>query len=298
MYSSPIADSDVGREVKRYWFGDLLDGNWVPADMDHQSLLERIRQYRHVMCSRPTWEDAVSCGFCRDQHEYLSILRDLSIRLSQDEIRRYNSSEEARLMKLVLILRETDLLISRLSEQLLGWQEMIHTAIDTETHAASSGAVRPDQDPLMAQDGISQISRDLVRMRGSRSRLAQDIAVRCEGLLPNCSTLVGPLVAARILSAAGGLTRLARMPASAIQILGAKNAFFSHRLTGSPPPKHGLIFEHKRVHVAPRKVRGRIARTLAANLAIASRIDCYRGLIDPVFLEKAETRIEKAGRRS
>jgi nucleolar protein 56 len=297
MYTPLITDSDFGPEVRRYWFGDLIHGSWVPADRDPDYLLNRMRQYHHIMCGRPSWEDAVVCGFCRDLDDYLSILRDLGVRWSQVEIHRYNSSEEARLMKLVLILRETDLMISRVSEQLTAWQDMIHADFDT----LLSGVIRMDQDHMVPggiDDGISLLSRDLVRMRESRSRLAQNIAERCEVILPNCSILVGPLVAARLVSAAGGLTRLAKMPASAIQILGAKNAFFSHQSTGSPPPKHGLIFEHKRVHAAPRSVRGRVARTLAANLAIASRIDCYRGLIDPVFIEKTKTRIEKAGKKT
>ncbi|MFH0967141.1 MAG: RNA-processing protein [Methanobacteriota archaeon] len=297
MGSPLIADSDMERDIKRYWFGDLVDECWLPADKDPDSLLERMRQHHLVMCSRPSWKEAVLCGFCRDQDEYLSILRDLGVRWSQDTVQRYNSSDEARLIKLVLILRETDLMISRVSEQLTAWQDMIRGDI----HAGSSVVMRIESDSLKSDrgdDSISLLSHDLVRMRGSRSRLAQDIAKRCEKILPNCCELVGPLVAARLVSAAGGLNRLARMPASAIQILGAKNAFFSHRSTGSPPPKHGLIFEHKRVHTAPRRVRGRVARTIAANLAIASRIDCYRGLIDLEFLEKAEIRIEKAGQRS
>jgi nucleolar protein 56 len=296
MSLSPGIESVQGKDIKRYWFGDLVADTWVPADADPVSLLKRMRQYLLVMRGMPTWEDALLCGFCRDRDEYLSVLRKICILWTQDEIRRYNSTEEACLVKLVLILRETDLLIGRISQHLVAWEAMIQTCTDIfPSEEMRAGA---QQVPDRGDDGICLLSRDLIRMRKSRTRLAQDIAVRCEKILPNCSAIVGPLVAARLVSAAGGLARLARMPASGIQILGAKNAFFSHRSTGSPPPKHGFIFEHKRIHAAPRKIRGRIARTIAANLAIASRIDCYRGCIDPVFLERAEIRIEKARRRS
>ncbi len=39
---------------------------------------------------------------------------------------------------------------------------------------------------------------------------------------PNLSTLVGELVAARLISKAGSLTSLAKCPASTVQILGAE----------------------------------------------------------------------------
>jgi nucleolar protein 56 len=145
--------------------------------------------------------------------------------------------------------------------------------------------------------GILLLSNDLMRIKTSRKQIALDISNRSEKILPNCSALVGPLVAARLLAQAGSLTSLARKPASAVQILGARNAFFMHRITGSPPPKHGCIYEHKRVHSAPRKVRGKISRTLAACLAIAARLDCYRGTLDADFQDRAKQRIERAGGR-
>ena len=297
MGASSYTDPEMGSECKRYWFADLMADGWIPADADPSTLLERMSKYGLSMHRNPSWEDAVTSGFCQSNGEYISILRELCIRWSQDEVRQYNSSKEAQLLKLVLILRETDTMISRVSEQITSWQGMLRYMIDLpqlETAGESLSLCQAGG----GDDGISLLTRDLVCMRASRSRLAQDIAARAEEIIPNCSALVGPLVASRICSAAGGLTRLARMPASAIQIIGAKNAFFSHRATGSPPPKHGLIFEHKRIHAAPKRLRGRVARTVSANLAIASRIDCYRGLLDREFIERAEVRIEKAGRRS
>jgi nucleolar protein 56 len=55
--------------------------------------------------------------------------------------------------------------------------------------------------------------------------------------------------------------------------LGAEKALFKHLKSGSRPPKHGLIFQHALVGKSPRHLRGKIARTLAAQLAIASKAD-------------------------
>ena len=75
----------------------------------------------------------------------------------------------------------------------------------------------------------------------------------------------------------GGLERLAKLPASTIQVIGAENALFKHLKTGSLPPKHGIIFNSAYIRSAPFEQRGRIARSLAAKLSIAAKADFYTG---------------------
>jgi nucleolar protein 56 len=286
---------DLLVEKRRYWYGDKTDAGWKIRPQNSDILLDYWRKYSSEFWFHPSWEDAVKSGFCKSRDEYYSLLRDLAIAWSKQEIQAYHTSEEVRLIKLVMILRETDLMSSRISEQISFWYRMVNEDIE------NTGTGETIRDPILGiasgegTDGISLLCRDIIQIRASRMHLSEDISGKAEKLLPNTSALVGPLVAARLLAAAGSLQDLSRMPASRIQILGAHNAIFSHLSTGSPPPKHGLIFEHKRVHAAPRKVRGRVSRTLAANLAIAARIDYYRKCLDPVFLEKARIRIKIAG---
>jgi nucleolar protein 56 len=90
---------------------------------------------------------------------------------------------------------------------------------------------------------------------------------------PNIAVLAGPLVGARLLSHAGSLDRLSRMPSSTIQLLGAEKALFLHIKEGAPAPKHGVIFQHPAVHSSPPWLRGRVARALAGKIAIAARGD-------------------------
>ena len=92
---------------------------------------------------------------------------------------------------------------------------------------------------------------------------------------PNLAVLAGPLVGARLLNLAGSLERLARLPSSTIQLLGAERALFLHIREGAPAPKHGVIFQHPVVHSSPPWLRGRMARALAGKIAIASRADAY-----------------------
>jgi nucleolar protein 56 len=98
-----------------------------------------------------------------------------------------------------------------------------------------------------------------------------------EEVAPNVKSLVGSLLGARLIAIAGGLSNLARKPASTIQVLGAEKALFRSLKTGTRPPKHGIIFQHTLLHDAKRWQRGKIARALAGKLAIAARSDAYGG---------------------
>jgi nucleolar protein 56 len=136
---------------------------------------------------------------------------------------------------------------------------------------------------------------DIERLSETRTLLAREVSARADVVMPNSSALIGGLVAARLLLQAGGLELLARLPGSTIQVLGARTALFSHLRSHTPAPKHGIIFQHRRVHNAPREVRGKVARVLAAKLAIAARLDFYRGVTDLAFIEHAQARIDSAG---
>jgi nucleolar protein 56 len=92
---------------------------------------------------------------------------------------------------------------------------------------------------------------------------------------PNLTVLLGESVGARLLTHAGGLNNLAKLPASTIQILGAEKALFRALKTRGKTPKYGLIFNSTFIGRAGQKNKGRISRYLANKCAIASRIDSF-----------------------
>ncbi|MFH0816784.1 MAG: NOP5/NOP56 family protein [Methanobacteriota archaeon] len=114
----------------------------------------------------------------------------------------------------------------------------------------------------------------------ARKSTEEYIRSRARQLAPNTSDVVGELLAARLIALAGGMERLARMPSSTVQVLGAEKAFFKHIKTGARPPKHGAIFQHPLVHRAPYWQRGKVARAMAGKISIAAKVDFYRGKID------------------
>lgn len=141
---------------------------------------------------------------------------------------------------------------------------------------------------------IQSFSSLLLTLYEMRSDLTDYIEQVMKEVAPNITELVGPLLGARLLSLAGSLEDLAKLPASTIQVLGAEKALFRALRTGGKPPKHGVIFQYAEIHKSPRWQRGKIARALATKLAIAARADYYTGrFIAPRLKKLLEDRIQE-----
>ena len=115
-----------------------------------------------------------------------------------------------------------------------------------------------------------------------------------EEIAPNLSAVIGPILGARLMALAGGLKRLATLPAGTVQLLGAEAAMFRHIKEGSAGPKHGVIFQHPMLHSAPPWQRGSIARAVAGKISIAARADAFGGAdISERLKEELEARLEE-----
>src|SRR5674476_1181043 len=129
-----------------------------------------------------------------------------------------------------------------------------------------------------------------------------DLDKRCRSRLREMAIQLGlvtsehdyiSLLRALLIAQAGSLESLARMPASKIQVMGATKALFKHLQYGAKPPKHGIIYQHPLIRGSPLGKRGKIARTMAAKLAIAARIDFYSKKVHPELLAQMEKRIRE-----
>ncbi|MEM2971711.1 MAG: C/D box methylation guide ribonucleoprotein complex aNOP56 subunit [Candidatus Bathyarchaeia archaeon] len=124
---------------------------------------------------------------------------------------------------------------------------------------------------------IQFLCKNVISLYQLRQTLEEYLDKTMEEVAPNVKAIVGSLLGARLIALSGGLTNLAKMPASTIQVLGAEKALFRSLKTGAKPPKHGIIFQHAYLHEAKKWHRGKIARALAGKLAIAARIDAFGG---------------------
>mgnify|MGYP001586919297 CR=1 FL=1 len=103
------------------------------------------------------------------------------------------------------------------------------------------------------------------------------ISVLMDELCPSLKAVCGALIGAKLIEHAGSLKRLAEMPASTVQVLGAEKALFRHMKTGAKPPRHGVIVHHPLIAKAPDKMHGKIARALADKISIAAKVDYFQG---------------------
>ena len=152
-----------------------------------------------------------------------------------------------------------------------------------------------DDDDLRA---IQDLADQLCMVYDNRDRTEEYISEIISEGCPNLCALIGGPLTARLISLAGGLERLASLPSSTIQLLGAEKAMFRHLKSGKKPPKHGVIYQNPEVHRAPYWQRGNIARALACKISIAARVDQYGGeFIGDKLTEDFARRVEDIKRR-
>ncbi|GAH01468.1 unnamed protein product, partial [marine sediment metagenome] len=90
---------------------------------------------------------------------------------------------------------------------------------------------------------IKKYANEILSLDDFRQELEVHLDTLMERVAPNLLALVGGLVGAKLIAKAGSLKKLAFMPASRIQLLGAEKALYRFLKTGEKRPKHGLIFQ-------------------------------------------------------
>jgi nucleolar protein 56 len=128
-----------------------------------------------------------------------------------------------------------------------------------------------------------------------RSEYEKYLETLAKEICPNISELVGSAIAAKLISKTGSLSRLAILPSSTIQVLGAERALFKHlKNKRIDPPKHGIIFQHVMISSSPKKVRGKIARLIANKICIAAKADHFtKNFIAPQLKKDLEEHYNK-----
>ncbi|MEM0329366.1 MAG: hypothetical protein QXW02_03175 [Nitrososphaerota archaeon] len=159
-----------------------------------------------------------------------------------------------------------------------------------ERARSSVGADLSPEDEEMVKD-VAREGLRLIQLRKEQERYIEELM---SAEAPNLSAVAGPILGAKLISMAGGLEKLARLPASTIQVLGAEKALFRFFRTGRGAPKHGIIFQSPLIHGSPKHLRGKIARALAAAIAIAAKIDYFtREDRGAELREKLEKRLQE-----
>jgi len=138
--------------------------------------------------------------------------------------------------------------------------------------------------------GITSLATLAQSLWSSRENMESYVEGEMAIVAPKLADVAGPLIGARLIHSAGGLMRLAKLPSSTVQVLGAEKMFFKFLKEGGKPPKHGVLFQHPWVHSLPVTKRGKMARSIASAASLACRMDAYGGGDPSGIKEKLEKR--------
>ncbi len=148
-------------------------------------------------------------------------------------------------------------------------QELLREGKVQETMGADFS--KQDLAPIME---LGRKLIDIYELRESEERYLEGIMNK---VCPNVTAITGATIGAKLLNQAGSLKDLMEFPSSTIQVLGAEKAFFRHLKTGAKSPKFGFIHEHSLINKAKTSEKGRVARSLADKIAIACKVDYFKG---------------------
>jgi nucleolar protein 56 len=278
------------------------------AGLNSQLMSEDQQQY--IQNSKPTL--IVKAGFANNEQDAMQALREFAINLSSSRVKEASEKLDLHIIQSINALDELDKIINTVGARMREWYGLHFPELDNLVSSlgvyaeiVSRAGLRENiiveilqsiglQDKKvevvldaakrskggdMTPENLAIVKRladEVIAQSDLRRVLADHIEAAMETVAPNVKELLTAAVGARIISKAGSLARLARLPASTIQILGAEKALFRALKTGARPPKHGLLFQHPLIHSAPKWQRGKIARAVASKVAIAARIDYYR----------------------
>ncbi len=212
------------------------------------------------------------------EEEYYATLRKTAISVTEKIVERELKREDRYVISLVKALEEVEEAINMLKEKL----EDVESVKETELTA--------------------KFRKRIDELKALRREIEKEIEGMMAKIAPNLTEVAGAKIAAKLLEKAGSMEKLVRMPASKIQVVGAEKSLykaFARMRKGKKAkiPKHGIIFLHPFVRTLPKSKRGKMARFLAAKIAIAAKIDYFRGELEEGLYDSLKKRYEELRRK-
>lgn len=276
-----------GRPESMAWFGGL------DAE-DGAAVREAIES--GAASSPADWPSlALDTGFADSRAEYYERLRTATIDAASATASERERADDRQLVHAVRALDDCTRTANELAERAAEWGGSLGDDPDGGVDYARSLADRDPEDPVEGE--LVALAARVVDLDDQASSLRAFIERTAPTVAPNLAAIAGPVLAARLVSQAGGLGELAKLPSGTVQVLGAEEALFAHLQGTAPSPKHGVIFTHEYVRGTSTANRGSAARALAGKLSIAARVDYYSGDRRPDLDAELADRIERLRER-
>ena len=264
------------------------DAGWFAGHTADDDLRAAIRT---GTADTPTdWPTAaVNAGFADDTDDYYATLQEATIEAARDAVAERQGADDQQLLHAVRAMDDATRTANELAERCHEWAATQFDDVDSGIDGARDVASREPTDPVEERvvslaERIEDLTAEADELQAFIKRLAPEVA-------PNLAEMAGPVLAARLISLAGGLDPLAKKPSGTVQVLGAEDALFAHLAGRGPSPKHGIIYTHPAVNDTRPEDRGSAARALAGKLSIAARIDHYSGDVRPEIHDELDDRM-------
>jgi nucleolar protein 56 len=218
---------------------------------------------------------AVADGVFDSTEAYYDALHDATVTAAREEARERERADDQQLVHAVRAMDDCARTANELAERTAEWAgsrfDVDGGGVDLARDVADREPDSPGDERVIAMAGrVVALDDEAEELRAFVERTTPAVA-------PNLAEMAGSVLAARLISLAGGLEALAKQPSGTIQVLGAEEALFAHLRGHASSPKHGVIYTHEYVRGTHPDERGSAARALAGKLAIAARIDHYSG---------------------
>ncbi|MDF1558433.1 MAG: rRNA biogenesis protein [ANME-2 cluster archaeon] len=295
----------------RTWFGiySVEDGHILTCDLypkDVKTLVDRLQEVQTSLISSDVGGfdlrlAAKECGFVTTDEEYENLFHAVYTELAQRQVAT-SRSDETILVQYIEAMDDLDRITNALSERLkelydLNFPEIelkgeqlvqfvakhgprkqieIWDVTDKDILARAGSSIGMELPEAFA-DNIKDMAAHIAALYSDKERLSGLIETQMDRSYSNLTEIAGDHIGARLISIAGGVQKLASMPSSTIQVLGAEKSLFKHLRGNASSPKHGVIFQHPLVRDSPWWLRGKMSRILAAKISMAVRVDYYAG---------------------
>lgn len=251
--------------------------------------------------------EKIAAFFSKTEKDVLESAREFALKDAEEEVVRASTDREKALIEAVKTYDTVTKSLNELTEKFRDWSELIWPGLlksfknsesalkfiasydrAKEIGAGQLAGLDPSDfrkikailertEDVPSSPVVSTYAATLLNIMDFREKIAKHIEKLVEEISPNVAAIAGPSLAAKLITRAGGVLELAKLPSSTIQVLGAEKALFRALKLGVRPPKHGIIFQHPLVHSTPRKFRGKVARVLASKISLAAKMDAFRG---------------------
>ncbi|KAI3932950.1 hypothetical protein MKW98_029183 [Papaver atlanticum] len=179
---------------------------------------------------------------------------------------------------------------NRTNAATIDFTEVLPEEMESHLKAAAVISMGSDLNELEFNN-IKGLCDQVLCLSESRDQLYDDLKISMNNIAPNLAALVGELVGARLVAHAGGLLNLVNQPGSKIQILG--KPLFRARNKNGATPQCGIIWDASLIGEAAPKNKFRMARSLAAKIALAVRCDAFRDTQDDTVALENRAKLEE-----